>query len=800
MKIKLIYLLSCLFILTGMFSPFGAAGQKEVNLKQMEPKSFDLSNGETVRCIWTADNEICFYGPVNIAYKGTIECRKAADKQFRTVRRSMISTPKEARTAAVFKIAATENNASFVLRSDGREDKITVKYIRKQDAETIQSKPLSEWDKLSGEVEKGNLRKKVEQYEELVTPHKKSKRSVDSSMQEMVRENLKQGELLLNDLHYYNNKVSAFTTNNPIEITNRAKVLDTLLLYQDRVKAANIVFMACLIPQEQRDSIYIRYHEDFSSLYDVGYYEEVIRHTKRILNTNPLATWVHVRNDNTKEKVDEAVIKIGQEISPVLLGENDGTVNFSRSYEKFIRKTTREFPVTEDIVHVLVEEDKNELLSKLYSYGETLTDLQKDVNAVGVPYLSYFFIVVAIVVVLFGLISYIKAYNKKKKSEKQERQRKEENAANNVVKVRRSGEMKYNVGLDEIIDSDRYYLIDMQELFKDTAVGKIYFEKDCLQDLYRFFAQTLKDPGKSKETGCYLLGRWEKVQDGANTTYNLSYEEIVMPGDDAIYGEYELNFGAKIGIKMATTVSSLCEKTKNHYVMASWVHSHPGLGIFLSNHDIIVQNQLIHKQHPSRLTAMVIDTLTPQMNFAIFTAKQNGEMNNKVELRKELALESILRQIINIAPQRATASDYVDVLPDRLREEAVVNKILFNGKSIQDIQEKSEANSDEIAGYFMGNALEDNVLHINRLEMVYELGRFSANEIKGCLIVNNRVHYERLLEKVSKLTLKPDFIMVYITGENQILCVPLLKSGIYSEELHRTPYLELLKRTRGGGL
>lgn len=75
-----------------------------------------------------------------------------------------------------------------------------------------------------------------------------------------------------------------------------------------------------------------------------------------------------------------------------------------------------------------------------------------------------------------------------------------------------------------------------------------------------------------------VLGRW--VYDEERDEYYVSLEEIVKPGDDAIFKEYELNFGGKIKLKVAEKLRRLRRETNLQYDMTCWVHSHPGLGVF----------------------------------------------------------------------------------------------------------------------------------------------------------------------------------------------------------------------------
>ena len=134
-----------------------------------------------------------------------------------------------------------------------------------------------------------------------------------------------------------------------------------------------------------------------------------------------------------------------------------------------------------------------------------------------------------------------------------------------------------------------------------------------------------------------VLGRW--VHDTESGEYYVSLEQLVMPGDDAIFKEYELNFGGKITLSVLEQLRRLRRETNMQYDLTCWVHSHPGLSVFFSNSDLNVQMQLKHPTHPNFLTALVVDTLTPKEDVGIFTLRRDGNINSKNELTKMYSLK-----------------------------------------------------------------------------------------------------------------------------------------------------------------
>ena len=179
---------------------------------------------------------------------------------------------------------------------------------------------------------------------------------------------------------------------------------------------------------------------------------------------------------------------------------------------------------------------------------------------------------------------------------------------------------------------ENYYVLDMHKVFANTAVHNIFLHHTVVKKMYDFFKQSLESSEQTNETGCYFIGCWE--YDGeTRQVYNISVEDIVEPGDDLVPGEFSFNFGLKIGVKLFARLSELAKKTNRDFVHTVWMHSHPGLGLFLSSHDLLVQKQLDYSDAPGRLAAFVIDTNTPKWDLAIFTAKTDGSMNNKEDLK-----------------------------------------------------------------------------------------------------------------------------------------------------------------------
>ena len=206
-----------------------------------------------------------------------------------------------------------------------------------------------------------------------------------------------------------------------------------------------------------------------------------------------------------------------------------------------------------------------------------------------------------------------------------------------IVVRRKTATILKKQSLEDVVDNPAYLKVDAIDFCEESAVRRLYIKNTCIIDLYNMYASDLANPNNAKENGCMVLGRW--VHDTESGEYYISLEQLVMPGDDAVFKEYELNFGGKIKLSVLEQLRRLRRETNMQYDLTCWVHSHPGLSVFFSNSDLSVQMQLKHPTHPNFLTALVVDTLTPKEDVGIFTFRRDGNINSKNELTKMYSLK-----------------------------------------------------------------------------------------------------------------------------------------------------------------
>lgn len=311
-------------------------------------------------------------------------------------------------------------------------------------------------------------------------------------------------------------------------------------------------------------------------------------------------------------------------------------------------------------------------------------------------YLPFVIAGVSVVILLF-VIFLAKWFSEQKKKKRMAEERR---ASSQVMQVVEEETSDCSVGLNHVYQNpDNYYTVDMHVFFRDTAVEKVYLSRDIIKRINSYFKTYLDNSERTPETGCYLIGVWERLA-GTDDRYNVSIEEMVTPGDDMIPGEFSLSFGLKIGIDLGSTIRNLCEKTHRDYVQTAWMHSHPGLGLFLSSHDLAVQKQLTYPDEPKRLLAIVIDTNTPDWNTVFFSAKNNGMMNNKEDLLQVVSFDTLLEWSRH---KTVSASSLATEIENTFNVTSAdgVDLFAFTAKAVNQMDDVIGADhSDEVYGFY----------------------------------------------------------------------------------------------------
>lgn len=361
----------------------------------------------------------------------------------------------------------------------------------------------------------------------------------------------------------------------------------------------------------------------------------------------------------------------------------------------------------------------------------------------------------------------------------------------NIVVRRKTATILKKQSLEDVIDNPNYLQVDAADFTYESAVRRMYIKNTCIIDIYNMYAEDLRNPDSPKEDGCMVLGRW--VHDPDSNEYYVSLEEIVLPGDDAVFEEYALNFGGKIKLKVLEQLRKLRRETNLQYDLTCWVHSHPGLGVFFSNSDTTVQDQLKHPTHPNFLTALVVDILTPMQDVGVFTFRRDSSINSKNDLKKMYSLidwyhwaqESVKTAVnrpVTAAPKEFKSVDYFNPLANAKEHADACYGIELSKSVVVDICLDLASEGDDVMAMLHGYASQ----HGQQVEYVAEKVSNNDSEPKlsltGCFIAAPHCSIPTVRRVVADYLDRIRFVLVYTPSDGLLTTIPVIDSDLCTDE------------------
>ena len=349
-----------------------------------------------------------------------------------------------------------------------------------------------------------------------------------------------------------------------------------------------------------------------------------------------------------------------------------------------------------------------------------------------------------------------------------------------IVVKRKTTSILKKQSLEDVIDNKAYLKIECGDFSNDSAVRRIYLKNTCVKDIYNMYADDLRNPQNPKEDGCMVLGRW--VYDDEDGVYYVSLEEIVRPGDDAVFQEYELNFGGKIKLKVAERLRKLRRDTNLQYDLTCWVHSHPGLGVFFSNYDSGVQMQLKHPSHPNFLTAIVIDILTPEQELGIFTFKHDGTINSKNDLKKLYSLEEMYKWAVESDRGSYKPEDYYKILSKAVCVGDHCKAIQLSNGSIIDLSMLVVGSGSGLVGWIHGFHTQSRGQNEYVVQAITNSKVCADNDLLGCLVIGTHCSIPTIRKVVSEYANNIKFVMFYSVTEGSVTIIPVFDMQLSMDE------------------
>ncbi len=372
-----------------------------------------------------------------------------------------------------------------------------------------------------------------------------------------------------------------------------------------------------------------------------------------------------------------------------------------------------------------------------------------------------------------------------------------DNAPSLVVVGPKSATTLKKQSLDDVYDNESFFKIDTSDFCEDSLVRAIYIKNSCIKEIYNMYAEDLRIPDNPNEDGCMVLGRW--VYDEKSEKYDISFEYTVMPGDDAVFAEYELNFGGKIKLKMSEKLRKLRKETGLQYDLTCWVHSHPGLGVFFSNSDNNVHHQLKHPTYPGFLAALVIDILTPKQDLGIFTFKDTESVNSKGDLTKMYSLEELYNWALQSERRSFDSSNYFDALGEtKLHQDSCYGIQLSNSAIIDMTFLTSKPNG--FIGFAHGYMLKRGERSQCVVSVVNGNESSPNTDMLGCFVMASHCSIPSIRKAVSGYLHDIHFVLVYTASNGLLTAIPVIDRDLspgdayYGE--HKLENLKIWTRRR----
>lgn len=422
--------------------------------------------------------------------------------------------------------------------------------------------------------------------------------------------------------------------------------------------------------------------------------------------------------------------------------------------------------VLDEFRNRIFDEDFATLVAKRFFSGESIV-----INV------AVSFLVVCLIILIILLI---RKANKKKKTSIVRNEIVKQNAQTDIVVRRKTTSILKKQSLEDVQHNEAYLKIDSADFCQDSAVRRIYIKNTCIKDIYNLYAEDLRNPDNPNEDGCMVLGRW--VHDEQSDEYYVSLEEIVKPGDDAIFKEYELNFGGKIKLKVSEKLRRLRRETNLQYDMTCWVHSHPGLGVFFSNADSSVQMQLKHPTHPKFLVAVVIDILTPEQELGIFTFKHDLSINSKADLKRMYSLEAFHKWAVESDRTSFKSEDYRNVMQKATKRIESHYGIELSNSAIIDMCQLQTNQENGLLAWAHGYTREKNGKTEYILISVSQKKTMPDSELLGCYVNGFHCSIPTIRRIIFNDLGNMKFILFYSTSGDILTSIPVIDGQLSMDE------------------
>lgn len=353
-------------------------------------------------------------------------------------------------------------------------------------------------------------------------------------------------------------------------------------------------------------------------------------------------------------------------------------------------------------------------------------------------------------------------------------------AAKGVIIRGKTSSVLHKQSLDDVVKDSNYMVVDCNAFCDDTAVKKMYIKNSVIMDIYNMYAEDLRNPNNPKEDGCMVLGRW--VHNEQLDEYDVSLEEVVFPGEDAVFAEYELDFGGKIKVKLNERLRKLRRESNLQYDLTCWVHSHPGLSVFFSNTDCSLHMLHKHPTHPKFLTAIVIDILTPKQELGIFTFKHDMTINSKADIKQFYSLEEWYKWAVESKRSSVEYEEHFNTLEKAKSRNNACYNVQLSNSTIIDIDLIAHSQNRDGLYYVHGFSNRQSEQTTNIAVKIEKTDSLTNNELIGCFMAVAHRSYPTIRKAMANYLDKVKFILVYSSADGMLTTIPVIGNDLCTDE------------------
>ena len=215
-----------------------------------------------------------------------------------------------------------------------------------------------------------------------------------------------------------------------------------------------------------------------------------------------------------------------------------------------------------------------------------------------------------------------------------------------------------------------------------------------------------------------------------------------------------------------------------------------------SNYDNGVHLQLKHSTHPKFLTAIVVDILTPDMEFGIFTFKRGDELtvNSKQDITKMYSLEELYQWALSSGYSSFKPEDYFDILSAAETRDERCDAILLSNGAIIDICQTLATQPSGIAGFVHGFSHEHGIHTEWITEKVAREKSVPDYELTGCFVVGSHLSLPSIQNVIADYAADIRFVLFYSTSQQTLVAIPVIQGApVMDEKYYSEETLENLK-------